>query len=489
MIVRPRLVAVFHKELRQRLQGWLAFGIMLVFIGVICIMVVGQMMNVSYSFLCDGGGSLNENLFMTQMVILMLVATALGSIAISQEQSQLTYEILLSTPVRRRSIVLGKLAALAVFLGALIVAALGPGAVSLVMGGTDLAEMARRYAVLFVALILWSALGLYISCMFRHVFASILAALGAIALLTFTFILDQDRSAGQLAVFLNPMSTGMRVSSGIPDFSFFTFTVPFMPVAFVLQAMLLALLVIEAVRHLHIRDLAVFSIVRRMIWSAFWFAVLVLVLGMADASLREDSTASYGVVVYRYLDHFLLLACATWPVACGARPRGVRMPPLANWGLVFLLTLGSFLILGAHYSEANPPELSVGRLACAAGLVLLQGVLAGQCGVFGSLCFKRHIAARATAYCLLLLLLIAPPLFIGIWAEIASVHTEHVSSVSGALQQILPMNLFSKPEPLNVSFSLLAYLSAANVILAVSSAIAALLVRRRMRRSTGVMAD
>jgi ABC-type transport system involved in multi-copper enzyme maturation permease subunit len=112
-----------------------------------------------------------------QAVLLPLIAPAMGAGVISLERERQTLDLLLMTPLPRRSILLGKLAAslvhqTMVFTGGAPVVA----GVCLSMGGVSPAEIAFCYGFILLCGFCFGAVGVACSCLFRRTYIAVAVA-------------------------------------------------------------------------------------------------------------------------------------------------------------------------------------------------------------------------------------------------------------------------------------------------------------------------
>lgn len=106
--------------------------------------------------------------FLGQYVIASLIAPSFAAGTISGEKERQTYEMLLASPLRPGSIVLGKLIAALTHLALLIVASLPIIVLFLPLGGVSVYEVAAAYLGLFVSVILFGSIGVFCSSYFSR---------------------------------------------------------------------------------------------------------------------------------------------------------------------------------------------------------------------------------------------------------------------------------------------------------------------------------
>lgn len=106
--------------------------------------------------------------FLGQYVIASLIAPSFAAGTISGEKERQTYEMLLASPLRPGSIVLGKLVASLTHLALLIVASLPIIVLFLPLGGVSVYEVAAAYLGLFTSVVLFGAIAVFCSSIFSR---------------------------------------------------------------------------------------------------------------------------------------------------------------------------------------------------------------------------------------------------------------------------------------------------------------------------------
>ena len=118
------------------------------------------------------------------MTALILITPVFPATSIVREAQQRTLELLLNSPMRRWSIVIGKLIGVLGFILLLLVLSIPAAAACYAMGGVDLyQQLGRMYLVLFVLALMYSTLGFLISTYARSSDSALRLTFGVILLL------------------------------------------------------------------------------------------------------------------------------------------------------------------------------------------------------------------------------------------------------------------------------------------------------------------
>ncbi|MFN8524026.1 MAG: hypothetical protein U0821_13090 [Chloroflexota bacterium] len=178
--------AVMSTELQSRLQGKLTYAVLtmavVLFIGLVqasfwllitsvptIVPSIGQSVasgtTTTMSQLVTGyrGVFLFFAMATCLMSAIATVAPAVASSAVSGEREAGTFDLLLSSGLLPRSIVLGKLAAAVVFVGLVVCTALPGFAVSWMFGGTAAVDVLLTTLLLLASLLLFVSIGLFCS--------------------------------------------------------------------------------------------------------------------------------------------------------------------------------------------------------------------------------------------------------------------------------------------------------------------------------------
>jgi hypothetical protein len=123
-------------------------------------------------------------LLFLQVLLVIFLAPAATSGAISLEREKQTLDLLTATPVSTLGIVLGKLTSALAFVGVLILASIPLTAVVFVFGGVGPEDVVRGYAVLLVTAIGFGSVGILISSLTRRTQSATLLTYLVVLLLT-----------------------------------------------------------------------------------------------------------------------------------------------------------------------------------------------------------------------------------------------------------------------------------------------------------------
>ncbi|HXG39845.1 MAG TPA: ABC transporter permease [Candidatus Limnocylindrales bacterium] len=194
--------AIGVKELRGRMRGRRAF----VVLSVHLLLVAGfawmvQLLTERETALTFGApaffasAEVGRRLFVAllglQTLIVLVLAPASTSGAISLEREKQTLDLLAATPISSLAIVLGKLLSALAWLFLLIVASIPITALVFTFGGVSPDDLVRGYVVLVVTAIAFGSLGLFMSALVKRTQAAtvlnLVAVLAATAGATFVF--------------------------------------------------------------------------------------------------------------------------------------------------------------------------------------------------------------------------------------------------------------------------------------------------------------
>ncbi|MBA2448707.1 MAG: ABC transporter permease subunit [Chloroflexi bacterium] len=217
--------AVLAKELASRLQGRLTYVILtlmvIVFTGLVLgsfwlvitsvttnLPVIGSSVASSTAVSLPGLAGSYRGVFLffamalCLMAALSVVAPAVASTAMSGEREEGTFDLLIATGMRPRSIVFGKLVAAVGFVLLLALTAVPGFAMAWMFGGVPIVDVILTILMLVAALWLFSAIGLFCSAIGRSSAVAALYAYGLVFLL----------GTGSLAAYLIGASLQMEAA-------------------------------------------------------------------------------------------------------------------------------------------------------------------------------------------------------------------------------------------------------------------------------------
>lgn len=245
--LRPTLNPIIVKELRTRMRGVRPYAILTAFLLLLALAGFGiyQMMLQQARFggtllSAQVGQALFRGLAFVELMLVVFLAPSMTSGAISGEREQLTYDMLIATPLRPAQILWGKLVAALSYLFLLIFAAVPVFSVILVFGGVELRALLKALALLVAATICFGAIGLFCSALMRRTarattiaYTLVLLSIGVpilVASVWGQFTTPPGQQAPPWLLYLNPFSAllsittigvgGGVVEPGMPMFGF-----------------------------------------------------------------------------------------------------------------------------------------------------------------------------------------------------------------------------------------------------------------------------
>ena len=170
------VAAVSVKELRGRMRGRRAFVLLtihLIAVAGFAFFVETVVVQSTSSFgggprAADIGRGLFDALLFFLTIVVLILAPASTSGAISLEREKQTLDLLVTTPVSSLAIVLGKLVAALGWMALLLLASIPVMALVFMFGGVGPEDVLRAYIVLGTTAILFGTMGLFISALFKR---------------------------------------------------------------------------------------------------------------------------------------------------------------------------------------------------------------------------------------------------------------------------------------------------------------------------------
>jgi ABC-type transport system involved in multi-copper enzyme maturation permease subunit len=191
------IVAVGAKELRGRMRGPRAFIGVTLYLAVLAasaVLVYTVQRDLAGAQVSFGGGNpyvsaqvgqaLFTALLFIQVLLVVFLAPAATSGAISLEREKQTLDLLAATPVSTMGIVIGKLASALAFVVVLIVASIPLTAMVFLFGGVAPEDVLRGYVVLIVTAIGFGSVGLLLSTLTRRTQTATVLTYLAVLILT-----------------------------------------------------------------------------------------------------------------------------------------------------------------------------------------------------------------------------------------------------------------------------------------------------------------
>jgi ABC-type transport system involved in multi-copper enzyme maturation permease subunit len=211
------IAAVGTKELRGRMRGprsFIALTFYLALLAGFTVMIYLLAEQSAASQVAFGGGNpyvagqvgqaVFTTLLLLQVLLVVFLAPAATTGAISLEREKQTLDLLTATPVSTLGIVLGKLASSLAFVVVLILASIPLTAVVFVFGGVAPEDILRGYLVLLVTAVGFGSLGVF--------FSSITRRTQSATFLTYLAVLALTVGTGVTWFFWNQMTPTTQVA-------------------------------------------------------------------------------------------------------------------------------------------------------------------------------------------------------------------------------------------------------------------------------------
>lgn len=172
----PSINPIIVKELRSRMRGarpFITLTIMLIILAGITYGIYRLSLTVmGYYTGTPISPQIGQALFTLMSLLLLLficiITPAVTANAISSEKEQLTYEMLLSTPLQPAKILWGKLFSALSYIFLLIFSAIPIFSLIFVFGGVGLRDMAKTLIVLVVIAVTLGVFGIFMSALMRR---------------------------------------------------------------------------------------------------------------------------------------------------------------------------------------------------------------------------------------------------------------------------------------------------------------------------------
>ena len=170
--------AIATKELRSRMRGSRAFAVLTIYLLLLSCLVVAIYWFTART-VADvnqfGGGSLpppvGKILFyavtLVELLLIAPLAPSFSSSAIAGERERQTFDLVMTTPIRARDFVLGKLASSLSYVLLLVFVALPVQVLALLFGGLTLTEVLLGFWILIVAIVFYASVSLFFSAVMR----------------------------------------------------------------------------------------------------------------------------------------------------------------------------------------------------------------------------------------------------------------------------------------------------------------------------------
>lgn len=179
---------VLMKELKVRMRGWRAAGIIALYLAVLSLVAVFIIYSTyidPYSSTIDPQISTGAytGLAVIQFVLIMFIVPALTAGAISGEREKQTLDLVLCTRLKPISIVTGKLFASTSQTLLLIVSSLPLFSMVFLFGGISMREVLQLFAFYIITAITIGSIGIFFSTCLKRTTAATVLTYGAVAFL------------------------------------------------------------------------------------------------------------------------------------------------------------------------------------------------------------------------------------------------------------------------------------------------------------------
>jgi ABC-type transport system involved in multi-copper enzyme maturation permease subunit len=167
---------IIRKEIMTRMRSLKTYLVVTGFIGLLSIGAVVILMTLSFASGQPGSLELWERsgklifytVFLMELLLISFIAPALTASSIAAEKELQTYDLLVTTLLGGRKIVMGKLFSALAFLFILTISALPLFALSYMFGGVNLPEIIIASSIVIFVMVSYSALGLFFSSIIKR---------------------------------------------------------------------------------------------------------------------------------------------------------------------------------------------------------------------------------------------------------------------------------------------------------------------------------
>ena len=161
---------ILHKEMRGRMRGVRSLVGLTAYsavLGIVILLIYATMASISNAIQIDALQSLGRTIFFTvyglELLIVCMVTPAQTAGTISHEKEQQTYDLLRTTLLSARDLVLGKLLAALSYILLLIFAAVPLQSIALIFGGLTASEIILSQLILVLTALGFGSMGIYYS--------------------------------------------------------------------------------------------------------------------------------------------------------------------------------------------------------------------------------------------------------------------------------------------------------------------------------------
>lgn len=213
---------VLLKELKVKMRGWRAVGIVTVYLAILALVAVFFLITTDrdmYTSIVNPELAMGSYTLLAifQFALILFIVPALTAGAISGEREKQTLDLLLSTSMSTISIIMGKLFASLSHIILLIVASLPIFSMVFMFGGISLVELIQLLGFYIATSIMIGSIGIYFSTYFKRTTVANVLTYGGVAFLTlgtifltlfyFQVILHKwDRNIVSYIMYANPIT-------------------------------------------------------------------------------------------------------------------------------------------------------------------------------------------------------------------------------------------------------------------------------------------
>lgn len=221
--MRLKINPVLQREIKVKMRGWRSPLTISVYLCILILFAGLVMFNINrdiYSPVLNTTRfmSIYSNLSILQFVLIMFIAPALTSGAISGEREKQTLDLLLSTKMSPFSIIIGKLMASISHILLLIIASLPVFSIVFLFGGISEIEILQLFGYYIITAVTFGAIGIFFSTLFKKTAVSNALSYGTIGILCI----------GTLVIFIMTMAFGIfsYQTGGVMKTPFLLYTNP-----------------------------------------------------------------------------------------------------------------------------------------------------------------------------------------------------------------------------------------------------------------------
>ncbi len=192
---RFRQNPVVLKEMRSRMRGLRAFLVLLAYLILLSIAIslvylaFAASSNIATTSSTDTQQAMGKTIFgvvvLMELIVVTMISPALTAGAIASERERQTFDLLCTTLLSARDLVIGKLTSAMSFVLLLILAAIPLQSMAFLFGGVELSEILISIIVLIVSALAFNTIGLFFSSFIRRTLVSTVVSYIASIMLIF----------------------------------------------------------------------------------------------------------------------------------------------------------------------------------------------------------------------------------------------------------------------------------------------------------------